>query len=468
MLQVMDSLSKKVLRFKPLEKGVVKMYNCGPTVYGYVHIGNLRYFLFTDLLRRYLGFSGYAVTQIMNITDVGHMLADADEGEDKIEMRAKEEGKTPQEIATFYTEAFFRDIDRLGIVHATHFSRASEHVPEMIAMIEKLLANGHAYRVGHNVYYDVGSFKKYGKLSGNVIEGLEVGKRIDVREEKKHPADFALWIHNPSHIMQWSAPWGSGYPGWHLECSAMAIKYLGETIDLHTGGEDHFFPHHECEIAQSEGTTRKLFARYWMHVRHLLVDGQKMSKSLGNGYRLDDLIAKGFTPQQVRYLLVSVHYRQPMNFTFPALESAVAACERLEIFAETVKSVEARRGVRQAHAMRAKKAIVAAMDDDLNVSAALAALFDYVRDVNEMIAQKKLTEGEKKGAREVMGMVNAIFGFTFGAEVEVPTSVKVLLEQREMARKERRFVEADRLRNELKDLGWVIDDTPQGARLRRA
>ncbi|MEK7855146.1 MAG: class I tRNA ligase family protein, partial [Acidobacteriota bacterium] len=252
MLRFHDSLTRSGQPFKPLQKGKVRIYNCGPTVYDYVHIGNLRYFLFTDLLRRYLEHKGYEVHQVMNITDVGHVLADADEGDDKMEIAAAKAGKSPQELAEFYTEAFFRDIDRLGIARAASYPRASQHVDEMIAVIAKLLANGCAYKVGGSVYFDVSSFPAYGQLSGNVVAGLHPGARVDVREEKKHPADFALWISNPRHLMQWTAPWGKGYPGWHIECSAMAMKYLGETIDIHTGGEDNKFPHHEAEIAQSE------------------------------------------------------------------------------------------------------------------------------------------------------------------------------------------------------------------------
>lgn len=468
MLRFSDSYTKSVRKFVPLEKEKVSMYNCGPTVYSYVHIGNLRYFLCVDFLRRYLEYSGFAVTQIMNITDVGHMLADADEGEDKIEAAAKAAGKTPQEVAEFYTEAFFRDIDRLNVRRATHYPKASEHVQEMIGVIEKLLERGHAYMVGKNVYYDVASFKKYGALSGNVVKGLEAGKRIAVREEKKNPADFALWIHNPAHVMQWEAPWGTGYPGWHIECSAMAGKYLGDTIDIHTGGEDNKFPHHECEIAQSEGASGKQFSRFWLHVSHLLVDGEKMSKSKGNVYRLDDLMEKGYSPAVVRYaLLLSAHYRQPMNFTFTVLDAAKASVERLGIFAEAVRGAKTKKGKRMLLANKVGLAIEKALDDDLNVSDALAQLWEYVRAINEMIATDSLTEGEREGALKMIKMIDVVFGVKVGEEVDIPPSVHILVQQREQARTEKRFVEADRVRDELKEQGWIIEDTANGVRVRR-
>lgn len=317
------------------------------------------------------------------------------------------------------------------------------------------------------MYYDIGSFAKYGKLSGNVVEGLTAGKRIAVRTEKKHPADFALWVHNPHHVMQWTAPWGTGYPGWHIECTAMAIKYLGSTMDIHTGGEDNKFPHHECEIAQSEGATKLPFAKFWLHASHLLVDGEKMSKSKGNFYRLDDLLAKGYSPMEVRYLLVSTHYRQPLNFTFQALDAAKSAVERLTIFADAVQGAKAVRGKRAVRAKAAIRAVTAALENDLHVSDAWARIFDYVRETNEAIAQGTLSEGEKTGALDVVKMVNAVFGFMFGQDVEVPESVKALVAQREDARQQQRFVEADHVRDQLKAMGWILEDTAQGVRVRR-
>lgn len=476
MLKLHDSYTKKKRAFRPLKKGKVSMYNCGPTVYGNVHIGNLRAFLFADLLRRHLEQKGLEVTQVMNITDVGHMLADADVGEDKMEAAAKKEGKTPQEIAEHYTKLFFRDIDRLNIRRAQIYPKASEHVEEMIRMIKRLLERKHAYKVKHedggiSVYFDVSSFKKYGKLSGNRIEDLQAGKRIEVRDEKKHPADFALWIYNSEHVMQWEAPWGKGYPGWHIECSAMAVKYLGESIDIHTGGEDNKFPHHECEIAQSECSSGKKFAKYWLHVTHLMVEGKKMSKSLGNFYTLDDLIDKGYGARAIRYLLLSSHYRQSLNFTMKGIKAAGSSLARLDDFADTLARFAPEDKGKQAPLSKA--ALVSfndALDDDLNAAEALGSLFEFVREANELMTSEKMNVAEKDGAEKLLEAAGNAFGFTFGrsvADTDVPESVKALVEQRELARKEKSFKEADRIRDELAEKGFEIEDTPEGSVVKR-
>ncbi len=475
MLSLYDSLEKKKRAFKPLKAGKAGMYNCGPTVYDYVHIGNLRSFLLADLVRRHLEASGYEVTQVMNITDVGHMLADADVGEDKMEVAAARAGKTPQEVAAFYTEAFFRDIDRLNVRRASVYPKASEHVPDMIRMVAKLLENGCAYKVeeegGVSVYFDVSTFPEYGRLSGNAIEGLSPGARVEVRKEKKHPADFALWIHNPRHLMQWEAPWGRGYPGWHIECSAMSTKYLGDTFDIHTGGEDNKFPHHECEIAQAECATGQRFVNYWLHVTHLLVDGEKMSKSKGNFYRLDDLVAKGWSPREVRWLLMSTHYRQPLNFTFRGLEAARGALSRLDDFADALKQAAVRDADGDgASVARAAEAFDAALDDDLNVAEALAALFEFVKLGNEKLASGDLSASDKKAGEELLRRAGDELGFTFGRssdDAEIPASILALIEKRDEARREKRFAESDRLRDEIKAKGYIVEDTPEGRRVKR-
>ncbi|OIO52739.1 cysteine--tRNA ligase [Candidatus Uhrbacteria bacterium CG_4_10_14_0_8_um_filter_58_22] len=476
MLKLFDSYTKKKRAFRPLRKGKVTFYGCGPTVYSSVHIGNLRTFLFYDLLRRLFEFSKLEVTQVMNITDVGHMMADADEGEDKMEVSAKESGQSPQEVAEFYARQFFRDIDRLNFRRADVYPKASEHVTEMIRLIGRLLDRGHAYKVRHgdggtSVYFDVSTFPDYGKLSGNRLDDLNPGARIEVRDEKRHPADFSLWIHNPKHLMQWEAPWGSGYPGWHIECSAMAIKYLGETIDVHAGGEDNKFPHHECEIAQSECATGHEFSRYWLHVTHLLVDGEKMSKSKGKFFTLDDLLEKGFSARAVRYLLLSSHYRQTLNFTMHGLDSATATLDRLDSFADTLNRHSGNgKGVRVNPAVAARKGFVAALNDDLNVPNALAVLFDYVREANERMAKDELTVSERSDADRLMKTVGQLLGFTFGRTVgddDVSSSVKALVEKREQARKEKAFSEADRIRLELLDRGYEIEDTSDGPVIKR-
>jgi len=476
MLYIHDSLTKKLAPLKPLEKGRVTMYNCGPTVYDHVHIGNLRSFLVADLLRRHLEHSGLSVTQIMNITDVGHMLADADEGEDKMERAAEKAGKTPEEVAAFYAESFFKDIDRLNIRRATAYPRASAHVPEMVAMIAKLLENGCAYKVAHpsgdhSVYFDVSTFPAYGKLSGNVLENLDPGARVDVRAEKKHPGDFALWIHNPAHLMQWEAPWGKGYPGWHIECSAMATKYLGPTIDIHTGGEDNKFPHHECEIAQSECATGQTFAKRWLHVTHLLVDGEKMSKSKGNFYTLDDLVAKKHAPRTVRYLLLATQYRQQLNFTLQGLDGAAAALARLDAFADAVRRADPKEaGKADPAAKTALKGFEAALDDDLNVAGALAAIFEHVTVGNAAITAGTFTKKAKEGTEKLLAAFEQVFGFALGAtadDAEIPPSILALVEKRDLARAEKRFAESDRLRDEIKSAGYAIEDSPEGRRIKR-
>jgi len=476
MVKFFNSLTRKKAALRPLKKGSVSMYNCGPTVYDYIHIGNLRSFLLADLLRRHLEHRGNEVVQIMNITDVGHMLADADVGEDKMEVAATKTGKTPQEVAQFYTDAFFKDIERIGIRRASAYPKASDHVPEMIAMIAKLLENGCAYKVegeagGTSVYFDVATFPGYGKLSGNKLDALDPGARIEVRKEKKHPADFALWIHNPKHLMQWEAPWGKGYPGWHIECSAMATKYLGETIDIHTGGEDNKFPHHECEIAQSECATGRTFVNVWLHATHLLVDGEKMSKSKGNFYTLDDLVAKGYAPRSVRYLLMSTHYRQPLNFTLAGLDGAASALGRIDAFADAVRQATPKEaGVSDDEAKAAMKAFDKALDDDLNIAEALAAVFDYVSIVNGSMASGAVTKKRKAAAEAFIAEVGDVLGFAFGRsadEAEIPPSIMALIEKRDAARAEKRFAEADALRDELVSKGYLVEDTPDGRRIKR-
>jgi cysteinyl-tRNA synthetase len=476
MLKLYDSYNKKKRVFRPIKKGKITMYNCGPTVYDRVHIGNLRAFLFADLVRRYLKYLGNEVTQVMNITDVGHMLADVDVGEDKMEVAAKKEGRTPQEVATYYTQLFFRDIDRLNICRAHVYPRASEHVEEMIAMISRLLERGHAYKVrvkdgGFNVYFDVSTFADYGKLSGNKVNKLSPGARIEIRDEKRNVADFALWIYNPRHIMQWEAPWGSGYPGWHIECSAMAIKYLGKTIDIHTGGEDNKFPHHECEIAQSECFSGEEFARYWLHVTHLMVEGEKMSKSLGNFLTLDNLLEKGHSPREIRYLLVSSHYRLPLNFTEHGLESARSALERLDTFADNLsRYASKKKGRGPGQATDVLKIFQAALNDDLNVAAALAALFDFIKAANERLSKGEMTAAEKTGAEKLLSVVNDVLGFTFGRSLDdkdIPASIRALMEKREQARKDKSFKEADLIRDSLSEKGFIIEDTPDGPIIKR-
>ena len=380
---VHDTLQRRKVPFDPVEPGRARLYHCGPTVYGAAHIGNFRAFLFADVLRRWLELSGYEVTQVMNITDVGHLRDDDPErGADKMEEASRKEHLDPWKIAEKYTAMFLADVDRLRIRRAHHYPRATDHVPQMITQIEELLARGMAYEAGGNVYFSVEAFPAYGQLSGNTGDDLLAGARVDVRDEKRDPRDFALWKRDPHHIMQWDSPWGRGFPGWHIECSAMSQHLLGTPLDVHTGGEDNVFPHHECEIAQAEGSTGHTFSRHWMHTRFLQVEGQKMSKSLGNLYTVEQLGEMGHSAVSVRFALLRVHYRQVLNFTFAGLDEAAGNVRRLRIFAEELLRLAdgAQPGEPPAWVAAAVRRFDESMDDDLNLSGALDGVFTLVNE----------------------------------------------------------------------------------------
>ncbi len=475
MLKLFNSLTRKKEIFKPIRKKEVRMYNCGPTVYNYIHLGNLRAFLFADLLRRYLEFKGYKVKQVMNITDVGHMVADAERGEDKLEKEAKIEKKSPKEIARFYEQAFFEDIKRVNIKKAWKYPRATEHIKEMIALVKKLIKNGYAYVVNGSVYFDVTKFKNYGQLSGNTLEKLQAGKRVEVNPEKRNPWDFALWIYDPKHIMFWKSPWNNhGYPGWHLECSAMSMKYLGETFDIHTGGEDNKFPHHECEIAQSEGATGKKFVNYWLHVKHLIVEGEKMSKSLGNFYTLRDLIKKGYSPRAIRYLLLSTHYRQQLNFTFQGLEGAELSIKKLDEFIKNIKRWSKLKEKSQSKIKLVKEIIKKtkenfekSLDDDLNISPALSSIFDFVHQINKLGVKGKSAKEVKKFFLKIDEVLGLNFKKVLKEKTKIPNKIKKLLRQREEARKNKEWEKSDELRKKIEELGWKVEDTPNGQKIQK-
>src|SRR5215216_6250610 len=345
MLKLYNTLTRRVEPFEPIEPGRVKIYSCGPTVYRYIHIGNLRTFLMADWLRRTLTYQGFEVRHVKNITDVGHMRMEMlDRGEDKLIAQARKEGKSSAEIAAFYTEAFLEDERQLNILPAHVFPKATEHIPEMIAIVAALERKGLAYAAGGNVFFDVRRFPAYGKLSGNQLAGMLQGVRDMADANRRNPEDFPLWkLAEPGREMAWDSPWGRGFPGWHIECSAMAIKHLGEHFDIHTGGVDNLFPHHEDEIAQSEGYTGHTFVNYWLHAQHLLADGQKMSKSTGNAYTRADIEARGFEPMALRLLFATVHYRSRLNFTFSALRAAQVALARLRGQALRLAADEGRR-----------------------------------------------------------------------------------------------------------------------------
>lgn len=470
-IRLYNTYSKRIEEFKPLKPGKVAMYSCGPTVYSHPHIGNFRSFLVADLLRRFLEFKGFSVTQVMNITDVGHLVDDADEGEDKLEEVARKQKKEPLEIARFYTDSFITASKLLNLKLADHYPKATEHIDEMIEMIEKLIENGYGYVVGNNVYYDVTKFADYGKLSGNTLDDLNAGARIEVSEEKRNPQDFALWKHDPKHIQQWESPWGSGFPGWHIECSAMSTKYLGEQFDFHTGGEDNIFPHHECEIAQSEGVTGKKWVNYWVHARFLIVDGEKMSKSKGNLYTIQELIEKGFSKNAIRYALISSHYRQNYNFTFDGLKAAQQAIDKISQCVFTLGEIAKTRSdqpIRQKVQDIINSGVSGfdeALCDDLNISKALASVFDFIREVNKL---EDVNSAEAKAVIEAIEKIDSVLGVTEKASIEIPPEIIEKAERRKEAKLNKDWALADATRAEITKAGYIIEDTPDGYRLKPA
>ncbi len=486
-----NTLTRQVEPFTPVEPGRVRMYHCGPTVYDYVHIGNFSTFMLADLLRRFFEFVGYDVVQVMNITDVGHMTEDqlADGGgQDKMELAAqrlresKKQGKAdvddpndPYQVAAFFTGAFLLDAKMLGLKLAEddeqgHLPRATANVPGMIRMIEKLVETGHAYATDAGaVYYDVTSFPQYGKLSGNTLDKVQAGAggRVDDANQagKRNPADFLLWKHDPKHLMKWDSPWGPGYPGWHIECSVMALDTHGvETLDIHTGGEDNIFPHHECEIAQSVGATGKPFANYWLHNRHLLVDGEKMSKSKGSFYTLRDLLAKGVDPRVLRYELLRTHYRQNANFTMKGLADSEKAVRRIRSFAG---ESEALAGVVRMVDTDVERQFAEALADDLNISAALGVLFAW------MNATPNPTADDIAALRRMDAVLNVIGEPAVDAakpqaasglsDADVEAKVRRLNE----ARANKDYATSDAIRDELADAGIEVQIGKEGATWRR-
>lgn len=464
-MRLYNTLSKSKELFEPIYPGKVGIYTCGPTVYDFAHIGNLRSYVFADTLRRTLERAGYEVRHIKNITDVGHMTADdiaqGDSGEDKVAKKALAEHKTPEEIARFYEERFREDEAAMNILPAHYFPRATAHIPHMIKTIEMLIGSGHAYEKNGNVFFDVTSFERYGALSGNTLEKLKVGARLEEHPDKRNPWDFALWLKAPAgHLMHWPSPWSEGYPGWHIECSSMSQEYLGDSFDIHTGGEDNIFPHHEAEIAQSECSTGKSFVRYWLHSRHILVDGAKMSKSKGNFYRLADVIERGFTPMDLRLSFLSAHYRSQMNFTWEGLEQARKNKE--SIFKAYTRVGSAAKDSAGFSAAPFVERFIAACEDDLNTPLGLAVLQELVREINIRLDAGEALQDDVRSGFETM---LSVFGLRIEAPASVPTDILALAEARETARKNRDFSEADRIRDELSARGYAIEDTPDGPRV---
>lgn len=459
-----NTLTRSKEEFVPLRPGEVRMYTCGPTVYQYASIGNMRAYVFADVLRRTLEYNGFNVTMVMNITDVGHLVSDADEGEDKMLLSARSEKKSPWEIAEHYTEAFLRDIDRLNIKRPSIMCKATDHISDMIAMVKELEEKGYAYETSDGIYFDISKFPSYGKLSGIRLSDQQPGARVEVNPEKRHPADFALWKKAPKeHIMQWPSPWGMGYPGWHIECSAMSRKYLGDQFDIHTGGIDHIPVHHENEIAQSEACTGKVPARYWIHNEFLLVDGGKMSKSLGNVYTLDDLSQRGIEPLAFRYLCLNAHYRSKLNFTW---EAAAGAQNGLRALRRAIQRSAARKSGsdKAGQSGEFRKEFQAAINDDLNTPRAVAVLWEATRaDLGHLLADLAADFDRVLALDLLTGDA--------GEEVinlsELPDEVRHLLEERQRARAARDWATSDAIREKLRAMGYAVKDTPKGQEITR-
>jgi cysteinyl-tRNA synthetase len=461
-LRFHNTLTRTLEEFVPLRPGEVGLYTCGPTVYDYAHIGNFRTYLWEDLLRRHLEFRGFRVKQVMNLTDV----------DDKTIANAVKQGLALDDYTRKYIDAFFQDLDTLGIQRAEIFPRATRHIPEMVAMVRTLQEGGHLYESKGSVYFKIDSFPTYGRLSGLDPGSAEASQaRIEADEyDKDNPRDFAVWKARREGEPSWESDFGDGRPGWHLECSAMSMKYLGETFDIHTGGVDNIFPHHENEIAQSEAATGRPFVRFWLHAAHLIVDGEKMSKSKGNFFTLRDLMGRGYHPRPIRYLLLSGHYRKQLNFTFEGLSQAQAALSRLDDLAfrlarETLAEGE-HAGLLQA-AAAARQGMLEALDSDLNAAGALGALFDLVREANTALDAGVARRRDAAAVREVLSAFESIFGIALGEETAVDAEVEALIGQRQEARKARNWAEADRIRDVLQARDIVLEDTPQGIRWKR-
>jgi len=510
-LALYNSLTRTKESFASQRPDLVRVYHCGPTVYKRPHLGNMRRFLFADFLHRSLEFFGYTVQEITNITDVGHLTADdLDAGEDKLEREARQQHLTPQVIAERVTEQFFSDLAALAIARSNEYPRATDHIPEMQELIARLIARGHAYQTASGVYFDVTSFPAYGQLSGNTLQSLATGARVDVREDKRHPADFALWkIADATHLQQWDSPWGRGYPGWHIECSAMAMAYLSSPIDIHTGGEDLKFPHHENEIAQAEGATGEAFARFWLHNGMLQMAGAKLAKREGKQLTVDTLREHGYSPLAFRLLAFGSHYRSPMEFSWEAMDQAAANLETLKSLVRrlqeayptmpqtpsnspppaggaggvlsntsSIKDVDPSAaqlnapldkgglgGVREQGGVVQRFA--AALADDLNTPVALATVLEYAHELNTKLSAG-LSSREAGEAWATLQRIDSVLGVLEHLAAEhaaAPEEVQGLAQEREAARARGDFAEADAIRARIEEAGWRVEDTPSGPRL---
>jgi cysteinyl-tRNA synthetase len=478
-----NTLTRNKEEFKPLKKGKVGIYVCGPTVYGHAHLGHAKSYVSFDVLVRYLKYLGYDVTYVQNITDVGHLTDDADQGDDKIAEAARKEKIHPMALAEFYTASYFEDMDKLNCLRPGISPRASGHIIEQIELVKTLLEKGFAYEVNGSVYFDISKFVDYGKLSGRNIEEMQAGARVEVSPDKKNPADFALWKKaEPNHIMQWPSPWGMGFPGWHLECSVMSTKYLGQPFDIHGGGIENQFPHHDCEIAQAEAAAGKQFVKYWVHNNMVTVDNQKMGKSLNNFITLKqafsgshERLTRAYDPLAIRQLILNSHYRSPLDFSDAALFAAQSGYEKIT---ETIQAVRKRmtqapkgetEGAVTGQLKELRKKFETAMNDDLNTSVALSVMFELVRLANAILEKEDVTLETLNEIEilfswlggDVLGLVKDEYPQAAGADAEILDKlVNVFIEQRRNARQRKDFVAADALRDKLDEIGIVLEDKP--------
>ncbi|MEK7620232.1 MAG: cysteine--tRNA ligase [Patescibacteria group bacterium] len=464
MIHLYNTLNRQKEELKPIHEGKVGMYSCGPTVYWFAHIGNMRSFLFADILRRTLELGGYEVKQVMNITDVGHLTSDEDEGEDKMIVAMKREGKTAYEIAEFYTSAFKKDLEALNIKPANIYPKATDHIAEQIEMIEALEKNGYTYKTSDGIYFDTSKLAEYGRLSGQKSEEKKAGARVEMGE-KRNATDFALWKFSPStvrqahgsghqpheRLMEWESPWGKGFPGWHIECSAMSLKYLDVPFDIHTGGVDHIAVHHENEIAQTMGAENVLEANVWMHNEFLTVEGGKMSKSLGNLYTIDDLVARGFDPLAFRLFVLEGHYRSKLNFSFDALEGAQFALDRIR---QVVRAWDAPGdlGGASGHVLQ----FMQELNDDLNTPRALSVLWD-------LIHHNIPTSGKSAALLQMDRVLGLRLDEYINKPLEIPHDVRLLVEEREAVRKQKDWSRSDELRARIAELGYSVEDGETGS-----
>jgi len=457
-LKIYNTMTRRKDEFVPVEPGKAKIYACGPTVYNYFHIGNARPFIIFDTLRRYLEYSGLDVTFVQNFTDV----------DDKMIARANEEHVTLKELGERFISEYFKDAQGLGIRPATVHPRATEHIQDIIALVQKLIDKGHAYVVGGDVYFDVASFPTYGRLSGQSAEERQAGARIDITEIKRSPEDFALWKAAKPGEVSWGSPWGKGRPGWHIECSAMSMRYLGETIDIHGGGQDLIFPHHENEIAQSEAATGKTFARYWMHNGYINVDNEKMSKSKGNFFTVRD-IAQKYDLMVVRLFMLSAHYRNPINFSEELIAQAASAMARIKNCRENLKHIASLDGGTivdvEKDTCALEERFRQAMDDDLNTAEAIGVIFEYIRDINLAFEHG----GDKKSAEEALAALDKVLDVLglVPEDVAIPDEVTELVQQRQEARAKKDYAAADELRGKIEALGYEVKDTPEGPKINK-